>query len=180
MAAGLSTAQLASEFGLSKGTVRHWLRRYNLRTCNRGGRRPSLVAESGKNAGLMAVTMTCAHHGDTEFFLEGRGYYRCKRCRSERVANRRRKVKAILAGEAGGSCQLCGYDRYLGALEFHHVDPSQKRMGLSYKGAALALETLRAEAKKCMLLCANCHAEVEGGIASVPVECRTSPGAHPQ
>lgn len=24
----------------------------------------------------------------------------------------------------GGKCQICGYDRYVGALEFHHLDPT--------------------------------------------------------
>ena len=33
------------------------------------------------------------------------------------------------------------------------------------RGRRAALETLRAEARKCVLLCSNCHAEVEGGSA---------------
>jgi hypothetical protein len=31
----------------------------------------------------------------------------------------------------------------------------------------MALEAARAEAAKCVLLCANCHAEVEAGVATV-------------
>jgi 5-methylcytosine-specific restriction endonuclease McrA len=112
--------------------------------------------------------MDCPHHGETEFFLEGRGYYRCKRCRSEAVTRRRRKVKQILAQEAGGSCLVCGYDRCIGALEFHHLDPLEKRLGMGYGGFAYALSRLRAEAKKCVLLCANCHAEVENGMLNLP------------
>jgi hypothetical protein len=79
-------------------------------------------------------------------------------------------MKALLVGEAGGRCRLCGYDRCLGALEFHHLDPEMKRMPLSAQGIAYALETLREEARKCILLCANCHAEVENGAATVPIE----------
>ena len=37
------------------------------------------------------------HHGETDFWLNGRGYYRCKRCRSAAVARRRRKVKESLS-----------------------------------------------------------------------------------
>ena len=114
--------------------------------------------------------MSCARHGETDFFLEGRGYYRCKLCRSEAVVRRRRKVKAILVEEAGGRCQLCGYDRFFGALEFHHLDPTKKRLALSARGIAYALDTVREEARKCALLCANCHAEVENGIASLPLQ----------
>jgi transposase len=167
--AGMTIAEIADEVGLSKGTVRHWLRRYGLRTV--ASRGPQIqVKRTAKEAGLLTITMTCAHHGETEFFLEGRGYYRCKRCRSEAVARRRRKVKAILVAEAGGRCRICGYDRSTGALEFHHIDPLTKRMSLSAEGVAYALDTLRTEASKCLLLCANCHAEVENGVVSLPLQ----------
>jgi hypothetical protein len=55
-------------------------------------------------------------------------------------------------------------------LEFHHLDPLEKRIGLSARGIAHALEKVREEAQKCALLCANCHAEVENGVASVPLQ----------
>ena len=70
--------------------------------------------------------------------------------------------------EAGGRCCICGYDKYIGALEFHHLDRAEKRLTLSRNGATLALETLRAEARKCVLVCSNCHAELEAGV----VGCR--------
>jgi hypothetical protein len=92
----------------------------------------------------------------------------CRRCRSEAVSRRRRRVKAILVQEAGGRCRICGYDRNMRALHFHHLDPSHKRLSINAKGVALALETLRREARKCVLLCSNCHAEVEDGIVSIP------------
>lgn len=79
-------------------------------------------------------------------------------------------MKELLIAEAGGRCRICGYDRYPCALEFHHLDPTEKRMTVSAKGIAYALETLRLEAEKCVLLCANCHAEVENGLASVPIK----------
>ena len=134
-----------------------------------GPRHPEKTREA-KATGRVTVTMTCLHHGETEFSLEGRGYYRCKRCRSDAVARRRRKVKSILVEEAGGGCTVCGYDRHLGALQFHHVEPGGKRLGLAAQGVARALDTLRVEAQKCVLLCANCHAEVEAGIVSLPLQ----------
>jgi 5-methylcytosine-specific restriction endonuclease McrA len=83
------------------------------------------------------------------------------------VTQRRRRVKATLVAEAGGECVVCGYDRHLGALQFHHVDPSEKQFALAAVGTALSLARARAEVAKCVLLCANCHAEVEGGLISV-------------
>jgi transposase len=167
---GLSIAQIAQATGRSKATVRHWLIRYGLRTHGSAGRRPLQQAKAAKQAGLATATMRCEHHGETDFWLDGRGYYRCKRCRSAAVARRRRKVKAILVKEAGGCCCLCGYNRNMRALHFHHVDPAQKRREINAKGVAVALEKLRVEAQKCVLLCSNCHAEVEDGIVSVPAE----------
>ena len=100
--------------------------------------------------------------------LEGRGYYRCKECRKQRVIEWRRRAKQRLIEEAGGACRICGYDRYSGALHFHHVDPAEKEFGISRKGVARSIERMRAEAAKCVLLCSNCHAEVEAGVANLP------------
>ena len=107
--------------------------------------------------------MACARHGDADFVVDGRGYYRCRKCRAEAVSRRRRKMKEILVAEAGGACSRCGYSRTMRALHFHHLDPAEKRLELNARGVALPLDTLRAEARKCVLLCSNCHAEVEEG-----------------
>jgi hypothetical protein len=90
-----------------------------------------------------------------------------RRCRSEAVTAHRRRVKELLIEEAGGCCVICGYDRFPGALQFHHVDPAQKSFALSVQGVARSLEKARAEAAKCVLMCANCHAELEGGVATI-------------
>ncbi len=83
------------------------------------------------------------------------------------VANRRREIKATLVEEAGGGCALCGYSRCLRALSFHHVDPATKAFGIALHGSARSLARAREEARKCVLLCSNCHAEVEAGVISV-------------
>jgi hypothetical protein len=166
--AGMTIAEIGVELSRSKATVRHWLGRYGLRTKNTRGRRPAEIAATAKAAGLLTVTMACIHHGETEFALEGRGRYRCKRCRSDAVAKHRRKVKDTLVAEAGGRCVVCGYDRCLGALAFHHLDPSQKRLAISQNGVTLALASVRAEAQKCILVWANCHAEIERGVIGLP------------
>jgi transposase len=166
--AGMTIAEIAAEVGLSKATVRHWLRRYGMRTKNGVGTRRPGAAEQAREAGLSSVVMNCAHHGETEFILEGRGHYRCKRCRVQAVTQRRRKLKAMLVQEAGGCCSICGYDRHIGALQFHHLDPSQKRYEVSRYSVTLSVEGARLEAAKCVLLCSNCHAEVEGGRVELP------------
>jgi hypothetical protein len=153
--------------GLSKSTVRHWLRRYGYAT---HGKVRSQESKLARDAGMLQIRRKCAVHGVADFIIEGRGYYRCKRCRQERVARHRRDLKQTLVREAGGACMVCGYDRHLGALQFHHLDPSEKRLEINCVGATISLAALRLEAAKCVVLCSNCHAEVEGGIASLPIE----------
>jgi cytochrome c553 len=69
--------------------------------------------------------------------------------------------------EAGGCCAVCGYARCILNLVFHHVDPSQKSFGLSME-TTKALSAYREEARKCVLVCANCHGEIETGLIPSP------------
>lgn len=116
------------------------------------------------------ILKDCPRHGRTRFHLRRDGSHRCGRCSSEAVSRRRRRVKQILVDEAGGRCAICGYSRYVGALEFHHRDPATKSFGLGCGGLTRSLDKARAEAAKCVLLCANCHAEVEAAIVALPDE----------
>lgn len=161
--AGLSVAEIARAVDRSKATVRHWLKRHGLKTWSPKGTRRKVESAAAFDAGLREAQMECATHGETGFVVDGRGYYRCRRCRADAVSRRRRKMKEILVAEAGGRCAICGYAQSMRALHFHHVDPATKRLELNARGVALSLDTLRAEAQKCVLLCSNCHAEVEDG-----------------
>jgi transposase len=165
--AGMSIAEIAEAVGRSKATVRHWLARYGLKTHGALGRRVRVEAARAQEAGLEVTVLECKQHGKTAFVLDQRGYYRCKRCRSASVSRRRRRVKELLVAEAGGACCVCGYSRNARALHFHHLDPSLKRMEINARGAAVAIGRLRVEARKCVLVCANCHAEVEAGLVSL-------------
>jgi len=158
---GASIAQIAEAVGRSKTTVRHWLREYGLRTRRGEWRHESIDMEG---VSMDVVRRECSQHGLTDFKRRSPTGYRCLKCRSEAVVRRRRKVKQVLVEEAGGVCVGCGYSRCIAALEFHHLVPSEKSFSLSHRGVARSLEKARAEASKCVLLCANCHAEVEAGV----------------
>jgi len=160
---GLTLREIAGRLDRSVATVRHWLARYGLRT-----RRAESARDVPK---LKKLTRACKRHGMVTFVLEGRGYYRCSQCRAEAVSKRRRVVKGKLVEEAGGRCVICGYSRCQQALQFHHVDPAGKEFHLGHRGACHSLKKSREEAKKCILLCANCHAEVEAGMTELPVNC---------
>lgn len=68
----------------------------------------------------------------------------------------------------GSKCQLCGYSKCIRALEFHHINPSDKSFGIARKGNTRSWSRIKEELDKCILLCSNCHAEVEAGIVSIP------------
>jgi hypothetical protein len=80
------------------------------------------------------------------------------------VVTWRQRTKQRAIQYKGGACQLCGYDRSSRALNFHHLDPSQKDFGIG--GVSRSWEAIQAELDKCILVCANCHAEIHDGMIS--------------
>lgn len=164
---GMSTSEIATAVDRSKTSVRHWLRKHGLRTQRSAGSRPREATAAARAQGLSEALLQCPRHGKVSHVRDSRGYFRCRTCRGEAVVRRRRRVKQILVDEAGGCCRLCGYDRSAAALEFHHLDPRDKQFGVASGGVARSLARVQAEVRKCVLLCSNCHAEVEAGSRSI-------------
>lgn len=79
------------------------------------------------------------------------------------VAKRRRKIKLLAIEYKGGKCSICGYYKYPGALDLHHIH-GKKSFGIGDKGYTRSWETVKRELDKCILVCANCHREIEAGI----------------
>lgn len=73
----------------------------------------------------------------------------------------------MLVEEAGGCCANCGYDSCIINLHFHHVDPSKKSFPMTV-AMGKSIATFRGEAAKCVLVCANCHGEIEAGLIESP------------
>jgi hypothetical protein len=87
--------------------------------------------------------------------------YCSKACKNRLgVIKRRDRLKQLVIASKGGRCERCGYDRCIRALEFHHKDPSTKEFKMS-DARTRSLERMLVEAKKCILVCSNCHAEIE-------------------
>ena len=83
------------------------------------------------------------------------------------VAKRRRKIKGQAIEYKGGKCTFCGYAKYQGALEFHHIDPNLKEFGLGLDGLTRSWEKTRNEIDKCILICSNCHRELHAGLINL-------------
>jgi Homeodomain-like domain len=165
VAAGVPIRGIAERLGVSYTTVRYWLGRYTLAT-PRAKRLAATAAARG--AGADTAIAECGHHGMTAFGRSASGRFRCLKCRSEAVSERRRRVKQRLVAAAGGRCVLCGYDRSPAALQFHHRAPADKAFSIAQGGVTRSLDKALEEARKCVLLCATCHAEVEAGVATLP------------
>lgn len=102
----------------------------------------------------------CKKHGITPHaFRKSSKRWRCKKCTVEAVQKRRVKVKKMAIDYKGGCCSKCGYNKCESALEFHHLDPSEKDFGIGSKGYTRSWEKVKKELDKCVLLCANCHRE---------------------
>jgi 5-methylcytosine-specific restriction endonuclease McrA len=83
------------------------------------------------------------------------------------VSKRRKKIKDLAIQYKGGKCQICGYSKYNGALDFHHTDPTTKKFGLSLSGLTRSWEKTKEELDKCVLVCTNCHREIHAGVVNI-------------
>lgn len=84
--------------------------------------------------------------------------------KSKAVSRRRNKIKQMALIYKGSKCCLCGYDKSVRALEFHHVIPENKSFGISKAGYQKSWLAIKAELDKCILVCANCHAEIHDNL----------------
>jgi hypothetical protein len=87
----------------------------------------------------------------------------------------RLELKQLAVAHMGGSCRLCGYSKCLRALEFHHRERQNKEFSIAsfisskvfFAGLEEVWELIKKELLKCVLLCANCHREVEAGLVTL-------------
>jgi hypothetical protein len=83
------------------------------------------------------------------------------------VYARRKKIRAMAVEYKGGKCERCSYARCIDALEFHHIDPTQKDFNISSKGYTRSWLRVKEELDKCMIVCANCHREIHAKVSSL-------------
>jgi hypothetical protein len=139
---GHSQYQIARLLGKAQTTVRYWLTKFDL-----GTKRVSRCPRCGETA--------------PDKFTEGR-YNACRKCRGRYQTSSYRQYKVQSVAYKGGACEICGYNRCLAALDFHHRDPSKKdpRWRLMRNWT---FERIKEELDKCQLVCRNCHSEIHYG-----------------
>lgn len=101
----------------------------------------------------------------TEFYnrrnKEGNSPY-CRSCTNTQSIIRQQKLKLEAVEYKGDSCISCNYNKYPGALEFHHLDPNKKDFSIGQMKCR-SLNSIKEELDKCILLCSNCHKEIHAG-----------------
>lgn len=77
--------------------------------------------------------------------------------------NRRKSKEIFLELLKQFSCDLCGYNSCIAALEFHHIDEKNKDydienlISLQYTSIENLSKIIISELNKCQILCSNCH-----------------------
>ena len=98
--------------------------------------------------------------------LGRREYQKSRNYNYEQVKEWRVLVKKKAVEYKGGKCQICGYDKCMRSLDFHHLDPTQKDFAIStFKNKKI--EKLKTELDKCILVCSNCHGEIHDGLLEI-------------
>jgi len=91
--------------------------------------------------------------------IDKRYYEKNKEEIYRRKMNRRKKLKEEAIKISGGKCSVCGYDKCLSALEFHHNHEDKEGHVSTFIKKGSRQKVLK-EAEKCIILCANCHREL--------------------
>ena len=112
------------------------------------------------------MKLICNKHGASEHSRTGVKIvrYKCLACTYDYTHSYLRRLKQKAVDYAGGACVECGYNKSVQALHFHHIDSSTKEFAIfeSRGGKKIVRDwdKLVIEIDKCVLLCANCHAEL--------------------
>jgi len=111
-----------------------------------------------------SIDKECQKHGMTSHYVQKKtGRIRCRKCIINAVDKRRKVLKLKSIEYKGGKCIKCEYSKCIEALEFHHIDPSQKDFSLSSTGVTRSWDSIKKELDKCILVCSNCHREIHFG-----------------
>lgn len=86
-----------------------------------------------------------------------------RRNRNRREWAAKEKLKAV--NYKGGKCIICGYNKCIAALDFHHLNPLEKEgYGTGALKSHKTFEQNKTEIDKCILVCVRCHREIHAGI----------------
>jgi|SRR5882724_1101628 len=150
---GVSQKKIGEHLGINQSTVSYWLKQYGLFNknefyiCNKAIR---FCPSCSTNKPIKDFYKRHKESGCSTY---------CKLCTQDRVNNNQRNFKQKCVEYKGGKCQICGYAKYMSALEFHHRNPKEKDFTISQR-TLVDFKKHKKELDKCDLLCCRCHREI--------------------
>jgi hypothetical protein len=160
----MSINDISKQCGKSKTAVRYWLSKFELKTDNKSFKDGGSRVEYGDKKKCPC----CKKDKIIKEFYDRRGKkggsVYCIECSNNESKNRFRNFKQKCVEYKGGCCEKCGYSKYIGALQFHHLNPIEKDFALSEVKSHKFNEKIKQELDKCILVCANCHFEIHGSM----------------
>jgi hypothetical protein len=169
-----SLNQINKITGKSKTSIRYWLKKFGLKTNHKKfhkgwSSKTSVFTENGIEYKICPNCEIKKPATKEFYYLKdgGRLCAYCKKCNNKITFTKQKELKIKAVEYKGGKCICCNYDRYVGALEFHHVNPKEKEYSIS-ELRSYTFEVVKIELDKCVLLCKNCHAEVHNGFTKLP------------
>ncbi len=161
----LSANKISKVTGKSLSTIRYWLKKYNLKTNHETfkNRKPIVLSDLKEKNCPKCNTIKQS----SEFYIRrdktNFSHY-CKSCTGLQTTERCQLFKVKCIEYKGNCCSRCGYNKYIGALEFHHLDPTQKDFSISQVRVWQFNDKVKQELDKCIILCSNCHREVHNEL----------------
>lgn len=90
----------------------------------------------------------------------------CGKCHNEYTIKLGQEKRRYAIDKLGGKCAICGYAKYIGAIDIHHLDSSLKDEQFRQL-RSWSLERIDKEIQNCVALCRVCHSEVHAGITEI-------------
>jgi hypothetical protein len=139
--------------------------------CNRCSVRMRRCEACGRMIGLRGVHQCASVDQKGDRFciecgklLKNEGWERwsksCLACNRKKQRSLEKEERARIKQAFGNRCSVCGYDRCKAALHFHHKE-GKKGLWKEIRKGSVSLRELRARPERFVLLCANCHIELE-------------------
>lgn len=153
----LSTRKIAKELKCSPMTVKNRLKEYNLKTVFQGNNKIKRYCIVCNNLLTGLQQKYCSISCRSKIKNTSRNLKKDYKSFKLRYKNR----KLFFISQKGGKCQICGYNKNLAVLSFHHRENTKKCFSLSASAfSSKPINILQIEADKCDLLCSNCHLEL--------------------
>lgn len=140
----LSCRQIAERTCKSSSTVKKWLKKHGLQTINSSNEENDLRCQKCNKPLRGKQKKFCSKNCQVIVY----------------VTKHRQKIKRKAVEYKGGKCEICGYNKNIWSLAFHHIDPSKKDFSISDSGNSYGWESVKKEIDKCILVCLNCHGEI--------------------